>query len=802
MNGLNSRSPIRGFQQFVKKPILGPQDGGSLHFDDKMTGNDDGGGGGDPTMHQTAAAPEAAAAKAAEEQAAKAAEETEAGKKREREEPNEGEVPNRVSPEHQRPARTKDTSMDTEKTSEESPTPGDVPNTGGQAGGAASTPKTGGGRRNAFQVLRNAMHAKSTEGKATKKTAPVSGEGEDNEGDKDVDMADEAETYTTVTSRKSPALDILLFENKLLLFLTFRVGKGGNMSTGDKIRNRTAQVLDMIIEGFSDCLGERGGIIFLPLKSTDHSQVLQRGSQLPKKYSGIKKFISFLNPQEDFTKNIGGDNGRQFRAVVRVGTKKPFAESMGDMLLDWAIEGVEVEVKRLQVVHSSADLILPHVPRDIELEYVREVFPECLEEAKKAYYNDPRLDMNNLQRGVGIAQKPFDIFISWNFAPNSYDNSRKRGGGRSKMPTENRKVFNVEYNTNQKDELEKLIASGHLKRIMRKKGMGLLAFAMFAPAEDANRKSRDKYKSILDGSAAGNSSLSQVQLGGILDMTTKVTIETAEGWQFDEETQEHVPIRTSSITMSLMDILLSLTITIQGGGEKPLFNSVGQDSSNDWDALFPGDKLREEKVTKIAAHPASWIMYHLALDHNATEDGVANFLQVAFHDTHVRLALNCSSWDPAEGAVSLGVGTGLDVLDQGDEELEELREAAAEWIDMSTLDIDDRGIQQAEDRAGAMFAHDDAVDVSSMNTQQFFENRAQTGLRRGIRGLRTSSNTTSSGARQGGHTASQRDSAANGSSPTSNHVPPGTTAGGSSDPQSKGHGGGEPPVDRTGADDE
>ncbi len=173
--------------------------------------------------------------------------------------------------------------------------------------------------------------------------------------------------------------------------------------------------------------------------------------------------------------------------------------------------------------------------------------------------------MTTLQHSIGASQKPFDILISWNFAPNSYDNSCKRGGGRSRMPADNRKVFNLEYNTKQKDELDKIINSGHLKRIMCERGLGRLAFVMFDPAEDANRKSRDKYKSILDSSAAGNSSLSQVQLGGIIDMTTKVTIETAsKGWKFDEEKQEHVPVRTDSMTMSLMDILLSLTIKIHG----------------------------------------------------------------------------------------------------------------------------------------------------------------------------------------------------------------------------------------------
>ena len=230
-----------------------------------------------------------------------------------------------------------------------------------------------------------------------------------------------------------------------------------------------------------------------------------------------------------------------------------------------------------------------------------------------------------------------------------------------------------------------------------------------------------------------------------------------------------------------------------------MFNAISQDDNNDWDTLFPGDKLREEAVAKIAMHPASWIMYHLALHLNATEDGATDFLNVAFHDTHVRLALSFSSWDETEHTVSLDVGAVGDGLEHGDEELDELEEAATEWIDMSTLDIEEKAIQHAKERAGAMFAHDEAVDVSSMNTEQFFAKRAPTGQRRGISGLGKSSNITSTDARQAGLHASQRASAANGSGPTLSHTPQGMQAGQSSGPLPGTGGGGEPPANRSGA---
>ena len=191
--------------------------------------------------------------------------------------------------------------------------------------------------------------------------------------------------------------------------------------------------------------------------------------------------------------------------------------------------------------------------------------------------------------------KPIKILLHRNFAPNSYDNSRKRGSGRSKVPVENKKVINVEYDKADLPEIQMLIESGHLKRVMREMGLGHLSFAMFTPNDNSPRKSRDKYRSILDGNAAANCCLAAITLPGVLNMSETVEIETApSGWAFDEDRQEHVPIERSSVRMSLMDILLGLTVTTHGGAQKPLFNAISQDDNNDWDALFPGDKLRKE----------------------------------------------------------------------------------------------------------------------------------------------------------------------------------------------------------------
>ena len=799
MNGFANHSPVRGFHQFVKRPILRPNNSSSKQPEEQRTDDDEGVDNGtnmaptsDPEVDMTDKTPAA-------------------GSKRNHEESKNGEDPKQVSPDHEQASRgkEKDQSMETEAppAQEGANAEGDTQGAGAaQHGSSTPKPRRNGGR-NAFQVLKKAQQEKAQATKAAKAAAASTEDAEMGEnGDEDADMAEEDTSYSKVASRKAPALDLALFQFKVLLYITFRVFKNSKMSTGDNIRNRTCQVLDLIIENFTDCFGEAHSIVFLPLKRMDHSQVLQRGSQLPKQFRNIKKFICFINDTEDFTKNFGGDYGREFRIVARVATKEEFAAVMDDNILDLALAGVKIEVKRLQVVHSTSDLVMLHVPRDLELRYVQEEFPLCLKEALAAHYQDPSLDLSVIQRNCGAAQPEIKHRIEWNFAPNSYNPNRwgQNNSGRSKTPAANKKVFQVEFDTTRRDDLVAIVQSGHLKAVMRKHGLGRLAHCLISPPEDAPRKSIDKYRSLLDGHAAANNCLSRLTITGVSDMTTPVEIEVGEEWQLDETSGEMVPTSTSTITLSLRDLLLGLTIEISEGVERPLIDSLGQDANNDWDILFPGDARRRAQVEKMAVHLASWVMYYLAIEKNATEQGSEDFLTVGFRDLHVRLAMNSSSWDPVEEAVSLDADVEFD-LEQGDEEMEELKAAAAEWIDMSTLDPEEKGIQDAADGAGVMFAHDEAVDASSLNTQQYFENRAQAGLRRGIRGLRkkSSQNGTSPGGRKESPTAPQRPAAATDPRSTASHTSKDVPADGPEDPQSKGHGSREPPADkRSGAGNE
>ena len=110
------------------------------------------------------------------------------------------------------------------------------------------------------------------------------------------------------------------------------------------------------------------------------------------------------------------------------------------------------------------------------------------------------------------------------------------------------------------------------------------------------------------------------------------------------------------------------------------------------------------------------MLYHLAIKLRATEEGTTGFLKVAFLDSHVRLALNYSSWDAETESVSLDVSPVDSNIMEEDVELAELCRAEAEWIDLSPLDLGDRNVQQAEDQAQQLFAQDEAIDVQSSSS--------------------------------------------------------------------------------------
>ena len=325
-------------------------------------------------------------------------------------------------------------------------------------------------------------------------------------------------------------------------------------------------------------------------------------------------------------------------------------------------------------------------------------------------------------------------------------------------------LVGVEYDDAQRDLLKKLVDTGILKKHLREEALGSLSFPMFAPGDDAPRKSRDKYKAICDSHAAANLCLASCSLMGVQCMDQKVEVETApEGYNYDEATGRMVPIVLDAMSVSLKDILMGLEVTIHNGEKRALFNSLSQDENGEWDALFPGDERREDLARRIAAHACSWMLYHLAIKLRATEEGTTGFLKVAFLDSHVRLALNYSSWDAETESVSLDVSPVDSNIMEEDVELAELRRAEAEWIDLSPLDLVDRNVQQAEDQAQRLFAQDEAIDVSSLNTEQFFagpQGRTPTstqdaGRVRGFSGLRQSSGTTFSGDHHSGPRARQ-----------------------------------------------
>ena len=153
--------------------------------------------------------------------------------------------------------------------------------------------------RNAVKVMMNQRNAKA---KTNAKDFPAMDTevytNNEKVGDDDIIM--DKEPFSTVAAKRAPTVDLTQLPHRVLLYIVFVVAKGGSRSTGDKIRSRTGKVIDMIISGYD----EPGHIAFTPLKPTDLTKAITKGSQLPLKFSGIGKFVAYINGQEDFTKFI------------------------------------------------------------------------------------------------------------------------------------------------------------------------------------------------------------------------------------------------------------------------------------------------------------------------------------------------------------------------------------------------------------------------------------------------------------------------------------------------------------------
>ena len=120
-----------------------------------------------------------------------------------------------------------------------------------------TTPRTKG-----LQVLKKAQQNKAQVAKAA--AALTEDDVMGDKGDEDADMEEEDMSYSKVASKGAPKLVLSLFLFKVFPFIMYKVFTSSKMSTGDNIRNRTCQVMDLIIENLTDCYWELNSISFFP----------------------------------------------------------------------------------------------------------------------------------------------------------------------------------------------------------------------------------------------------------------------------------------------------------------------------------------------------------------------------------------------------------------------------------------------------------------------------------------------------------------------------------------------------------
>ena len=81
------------------------------------------------------------------------------------------------------------------------------------------------------------------------------------------------------------------------------------------------------------------------------------------KWISASNYVDCLNNIADLTNEIRGQQPRIFKLIVTIGSNKDIRNTVEKNAVDMVQEGINVEVKRLQVLYPKKGILLPMIPR-------------------------------------------------------------------------------------------------------------------------------------------------------------------------------------------------------------------------------------------------------------------------------------------------------------------------------------------------------------------------------------------------------------------------------------------------------
>ena len=410
-------------------------------------------------------------------------------------------------------------------------------------------------------------------------------------------------------------------------------------------------------------------------------------SLFPKKHDELKKYLTITNKPEDLMREIKGKKGKDFSLIFQMGTDKALEESdIISVAIDLSESGFQFEIKRFQAERSEEGILAVLLSSHIPLPYLQTQLQACIISAVR----EANREKGAVRRSMleeQIKKGTFQILVNRKYAPHYFS---RYVDGAPRVDTLHKKIVSIEYNSTIACELKGLTPL--FKRHARLLGLG--EKAMFILPKESDEPGYTRYKDYLENHQMYNVSLSSVELPHMSFINTPVHIGVEEPGANATEPVTLLQLLMKAKTPTGQVVFSAIFPT--ASGHTGMYHNIGD---------------RMDAAHNIAQHPPSWTMYELIVKHGM-RDGtrIHNFLSQCFPTAHVKLAENCSQYNPESTTFSMIEAAGLE--DEDDVELRELQQEA--WFDMSLVRP---AVTHGSMAAGIAFNPDDNNSTSSMTTR-------------------------------------------------------------------------------------
>jgi len=268
------------------------------------------------------------------------------------------------------------------------------------------------------------------------------------------------------------------------------------------------------------------------------------------------------------------------------------------------------------------------------------------------------------------------------------------------LNSESKRMIAIEYDAADKDIIIKCLPAWkkHIRMFL-----GIYSYFGIVPdLKDPNIPSstKTKYKNTCNATAFQVDATVPPPLSGLRPkgLEASFEIEPSDG-------------QGEVVTTTFRQLLLQQRLP----GRRPIFVAI-LESPFGVDAVVPNGEEYRAAASNISECPAAWLMYYLADDRNASRPCIEKALGLVFEPEAIRVANNCTTYDPATKLIELDMGD--DTFDRTDEVVANL-----DWM-IAAAEQRDTAIHSSNGRKnGVLFDFDTFEDEGSVDTAAYMRKR-------------------------------------------------------------------------------